>query len=93
MGAFLTVVVLFFVPETCAPIVLTRRASNLRHTTKNWALHAKHEEWEVSLAELAHKYLVRPFQLLGTPICFLMALYASFCYGILYASLAACSVP
>ncbi|SMR60285.1 unnamed protein product [Zymoseptoria tritici ST99CH_1E4] len=32
--------------------------------------------------------LVRPFQLLATPICFLVALYASFCYGILYASLA-----
>jgi hypothetical protein len=50
----------------------------------NWALHAKHEEWDVNLHELAHKYLFRPSQLVATPICFCMALYASFVYGILY---------
>lgn len=32
---------------------------------------------------------VRPFQMLLTPICFSVALYASFVYGILYANLAA----
>ena len=47
------------------------------------------EEWDVSLDELAHKYLVRPFQMLMTPICLFVALYASFVYGILYANLAA----
>lgn len=31
--------------------------------------------------------MVRPFQLLTTPICSLIALYASFVYGILYANL------
>jgi DHA1 family multidrug resistance protein-like MFS transporter len=66
---------------------LTRKARSLRHTTGNWALHAKHEEWDVSLADLAKKFLLRPIQLLGTPICFLVALYASFCYGILYMQL------
>ena len=30
------------------------------------------------------QFLIRPFQLLTTPICALVALYASFCYGILY---------
>lgn len=30
---------------------------------------------------------MRPIQLLCTPICFLVALYASFCYGILYMQL------
>lgn len=75
--------------ESYPPVLLVRKASRLRHESGNWALHAKHEEWDVSLVELGHKYLVRPFQLLGTPICLLMALYASFCYGILYGSLAA----
>ena len=49
----------------------------------------QHEEWDVSLREIAIKYLVRPLQLLCTPICFLVALYASFVYGILYANLSA----
>ena len=44
----------------------------------------KAEEWDVSLSQLCHKFLVRPIQLLCTPICALVALYASFCYGILY---------
>ncbi|KAK4505246.1 hypothetical protein PRZ48_003209 [Zasmidium cellare] len=83
---FLDVLIL---DESYPPVLLVRKASRLRHESGNWALHAKHEEWDVSLAELGHKYLVRPFQLLATPICLLMALYASFCYGILYGSLAA----
>lgn len=63
------------------------KARRLRHETGNWALHAEHEEWDVGLKELAEKYLIRPFQLLMTPICFLVALYASFVYGILYLGL------
>lgn len=43
----------------------------------------------MSLRELAQKFIVRPFQMLLTPICFLIALYASFAYGILYDNLAA----
>lgn len=37
---------------------------------------------------MAIKFGVRPFQMLLTPICFFVALYASFVYGILYANLA-----
>jgi len=65
------------------------KARRLRHETGNWALHAKFEEWDVSIKELSRKFLVRPVQLLCTPICFLVALYASFCYGILYMQLGA----
>ncbi|KAK4541817.1 hypothetical protein LTR36_007349 [Oleoguttula mirabilis] len=75
--------------ESYPASLLVAKAQRLRHETGNWALHAKHEEWDVSLKELCEKYLVRPFQLLMTPICLLVALYASFVYGILYASLAA----
>lgn len=52
-------------------------------------MHAKFEEWDVSLKELAVKFGIRPFQMLMTPICFSVALYASFVYGILYGNLAA----
>lgn len=75
--------------ESYPPMLLVYKARRLRIETGNWALHAKHEEWDVNLRELGNKYLVRPFQLLTTPICFLVALYASFVYGILYANLAA----
>lgn len=75
--------------ESYPAALLVTKAQRLRHETGNWALHAKHEEWNVSLKELAKKYLVRPFRLLMTPICFLVAIYASFTYGLLYASLGA----
>ncbi|KYK54377.1 MSF membrane transporter [Drechmeria coniospora] len=78
-----------FIDETYPPRLLVVKARRLRHQSGNWALHAQFEEWDVSIAELARKFLVRPLQLLGTPICFLVALYASFCYGILYMQLGA----
>lgn len=75
--------------ESYAPVLLVYKARRLRHESGNWALHARFEEWDVSVKELARKFLMRPLQLLCTPICFLVALYASFCYGILYMQLGA----
>ncbi|ETI26139.1 hypothetical protein G647_02916 [Cladophialophora carrionii CBS 160.54] len=78
-----------FLDESYPPRLLVYKARRLRHQSGNWALHAKFEEWDVSIQELANKFLIRPFQLLTTPICALVALYASFCYGILYMQLGA----
>ena len=75
--------------ESYAPQLLVRKARTLRIESGNWALHAKHEEWDPELKELVVKFGVRPFQMLLTPICFLVALYASFVYGLLYGNLAA----
>ncbi|KAF7122288.1 hypothetical protein CNMCM5793_000245 [Aspergillus hiratsukae] len=77
----------FLVDESYPPVSLAYKARRLRLEGKNWALHAKHEEWDVSLGELLQKYLIRPFQMLATPICLLMSIYASFVYGILYTNL------
>lgn len=76
-----------FIDECYPPKLLVYKARRLRHETGNWALHTKFEEWDVSVKELSKKFLLRPIQLLTTPICFLVALYASFCYGILYMQL------
>ena len=86
---FILLLDVIFVDESYPAALLVKKAQRLRHESGNWALHAKHEEWDVSLSEIAHKYLIRPFKLLTTPICFLVALYASFVYGILFATLGA----
>ncbi|KAF7887264.1 uncharacterized protein EAF02_003911 [Botrytis sinoallii] len=78
--------------ETYPDALLVAKARRLRHDTGNWALHARHEERSFSIKEMVNKFLMRPFRLLGTPICFLMVLYASFVYGILYLCLAAIPV-
>ncbi|KAK9417690.1 putative Major facilitator superfamily domain-containing protein [Seiridium unicorne] len=89
LQAFILFMAVIFVDESYPPKLLVYKARRLRHETGNWALHAKFEEWDVSISELARKFLVRPVQLLCTPICLLVALYASFCYGILYMQLGA----
>jgi hypothetical protein len=80
--------ILFFdvilLDESSAPVLLANKASRLRRETGNWALHAKHEELGASLNRLFTKFMVRPWQLLATPICFFMVLYASFVYGLVY---------
>lgn len=89
LQAVVTLVAIIFIDESYAPRLLLYKARRLRLETGNWALHTLFEEWDVSIAGLAQKFLIRPFQLLTTPICFLMALYASFCYGIFYMQLGA----
>ena len=86
---FILVLDVIILDESYAPRLLVYKARRLRVSTGNWALHAKFEEWDVSLKDLAIKFGVRPFQMLLTPICFFVALYASFVYGILYGNLAA----
>ncbi|KAK2873936.1 hypothetical protein FQN49_001987 [Arthroderma sp. PD_2] len=87
MLLFLTLDVIFL-DESYPPVLLVTKARRLRYSTGNWALHARHEEWDVGFREMANKYFIVPFQLLATPICFSVALYASFVYGILYLNLA-----
>jgi hypothetical protein len=91
-GLWMTMMVILdilILDESFPAALLTRKAHELRHETGNYALHAKHEESIVSPRQMAHKYLVRPFQMLATPILFCIALYSSFVYGILYANLGA----
>ena len=78
-----------FIDESYPPKLLVYKARKLRIASGNWSLHAKFEEWDISITELAHKFLLRPFQVIATPIAFSMCLYASVCYGVLYMNLGA----
>lgn len=77
-----------FIEESYAPILLTRKAAQLRISTGNWALHARWEEKEVLVKDLAITYGLRPLQMLVTPICLSITVYVSFIYATFYASLA-----
>lgn len=87
LQASILLIDIILIDESYPPKLLVYKARRLRHSTGNWALHAKFEEWDISILALCRKFLIRPIQLLFTPICFLVALYASFCYGILYMQL------
>ncbi|KAL9118671.1 MAG: hypothetical protein Q9187_004784 [Circinaria calcarea] len=79
---------LIFIQESYVPRLLVSKARKLRKSTGNWALHAKWEENDISIRELAIKFGLRPFQILITPICLFVTIYTSFIYGVFYASLA-----
>lgn len=84
--------VLFLVSlkETYAPCLLSARAANIRHKTGNWAIHAKHDEVEMTLHYLLTKYFTRPLKMLFTePILLFISIYMSFIYGLVYALLEA----
>ncbi|POS86336.1 hypothetical protein EPUL_002147 [Erysiphe pulchra] len=81
---------LFFLEESFAPAILAAKAAKIRQKTRNWAIHAKHEEIEMNLWELFSGYFSRPIQMLfKEPIIFLISVYMSFIYGLLYLFLTA----
>lgn len=67
-----------FISESYHPILLVRKARRLRLETRNWSYHAQHEERDATFREMMTKFVIRPIQLLMTPICFFSALHASF---------------
>ncbi|GAA6019837.1 hypothetical protein JCM10207_003716 [Rhodosporidiobolus poonsookiae] len=85
LASFIGVIGLLVVPETFAPVILTRKARDLRFRTKRWALHSKHEENDFSLKHFAEKTLTRPLaMLIQEPMVLAICVYNSFCYGCLY---------
>ena len=71
------------VPETYAPILLTKRAKHLRHKTHDLALHSLQEEKEVTLEDIGTRYLLRPTKMLFLePILFLVTIYMAFVFGL-----------
>ncbi|KAJ5592745.1 Peptidase M20 [Penicillium hordei] len=81
---------MLWLDETYAPILLTKKASALRHTTGDWSLHAKHEKIVLDRRTLVVTYLARPLRLLLTePLICLSSIYLAFIYGLMYLFLSA----
>jgi len=85
MGVVFGAIGFVILPETYVPVLLTRRARQLRLDTKNWALHSKLEESPVNIKDFVVRYLSRPFVMLCLEsILLLMTLYVSFTFGMVY---------
>jgi DHA1 family multidrug resistance protein-like MFS transporter len=90
MGFATLILMVFSMRETYPPTILVSKAESLRRRTKNWAIHAKQEEVEVDLKELLQKNFTRPMRMFFTePILFVITIYLSFVYGLLYIFLTA----
>lgn len=76
---------LLFMQETYGPIILVKKAKDLRTRTGNWGIHAKQEQMEVNFKELFVTVFARPMQILFTEsIVICVTLYMAFLFGLLY---------
>ncbi|KAF8342000.1 MFS general substrate transporter [Cantharellus anzutake] len=76
-----------FLPETFAPVLLTRKARRLRKEdpVKNKDLYTAHEGADWSFRGIAQRAIIRPFVIMALePILILLTLYSSLIYGILF---------
>lgn len=64
--AFVITLDMFFLPETYAPVLLTRKAKALRLKTGRWSLHSKQEMQEFTLRSFLQKTLFLPVKMILT---------------------------
>ncbi|OWB82485.1 hypothetical protein B5S33_g1111 [[Candida] boidinii] len=83
----LLAVALSTIKETYEPVLLQRYAKDYRIRTNNWAIHVKHDMWKLNREEIISVHLFRPFAMLMTPIILVIALFASYVYGLFYISI------
>ncbi|CAI7656396.1 unnamed protein product [Penicillium pancosmium] len=90
MGFLAVGLCLVFLKETYAPAILVEKAKTLRRQTHNWGIRARQEEVELDWEDIITNNFSRPFRMLFTePIVFLISLWMSFVYGLMYALLGA----
>ncbi|ORX56900.1 MFS general substrate transporter [Hesseltinella vesiculosa] len=78
-------VAICLMPETYAPVLLSRRAKRMRQTLNDDSYVTVEEEFPIPLSEVVYSNLIRPFQMLLTePILLLMSCYIAIIYALLY---------
>lgn len=64
---------LFLLPETYAPLLLSKKAKKLRKDTGDSKFYASHEKSDYSIKALVRRTILRPFEMLFTEVGFLCA--------------------
>lgn len=79
-------IIVAFIPETYAPVILKRRAQKLRKETGNPKIMTEQELSPLSFKELANDCLIRPLRfIVEEPVLDLMCGYVALVYALLYA--------
>lgn len=84
VSGFMYIVFIGLVPETHGPTLLNKRAKKLRKLTGDETYLSIAELKPRTIKEIAYQSLVRPFLLLSELIVFLMTMYMTVVYGLLY---------
>lgn len=84
IAGFMYVIFIAIVPETHGPTLLNKRAKKLRKLTGDETFLSIAELKPRTLKEVVNQSLVRPFLLLSELIVFLITMYMTVIYGLLY---------
>lgn len=85
MSFFMLIVAVFFYSESYPNTILAARARDKRMATGNFAWHHKSEEKPFRLSDIVTVFLTRPIKMfIGEPVVFLLTIYVSFVYAIIY---------
>ncbi|SGZ56884.1 CIC11C00000000474 [Sungouiella intermedia] len=84
IAGFFYILLMVFVPETHHTTILKRRAKKLRKITGDETYRSIAELKERTLGQIAKDSFLRPFLLLSELIIFLITIYMSVVYGLLY---------
>ncbi|KAI5250680.1 MFS general substrate transporter [Aureobasidium subglaciale] len=85
LSGFVYILIVFTVPETYAPIILAKRARKMRKDTGDRKYVSESDLDTRPIRERLRVFILRPFQLLFCElIVFLISLFMSVLYGLLY---------
>lgn len=85
MSSLSLVLLVLFFEESYHPMILAKKAAEMRKKTGNWGIYAPHEAVELNINEIVSKNILRPLRMLIVePILLLLTLYTAFIYGLLY---------
>ncbi|KAG2120750.1 MFS general substrate transporter [Suillus discolor] len=77
--------IIFTMPETYSPVLLAKRAKEIRKRTGDEKYYAATELQRITLSQRIENILARPFKVLFTePMMIAITLYMSFVYGCIY---------
>nr|A0A089FRP6.1 RecName: Full=MFS transporter prlG; AltName: Full=Pyrrolocin biosynthesis protein G [fungal sp. NRRL 50135]AIP87507.1 putative MFS transporter [fungal sp. NRRL 50135] len=85
LAGVVSLLALVLMRETFEPVLLTRKAAELRKSTGNYRLQARTYNKDLTPAQLLARATIRPTKmLLMSPIVFLLSVYCAFMFGLTY---------
>ncbi|KLT40108.1 MFS general substrate transporter [Cutaneotrichosporon oleaginosum] len=92
-GLLVTFLLAVFMEEAYAPSILKQEAMRRRRETKVWAYHSELDTVNITPSDILLRYVLRPVRMLFTePLLFVISMYMSFVYALLYMLMAALPV-
>lgn len=84
-GSLSLLILYLFQKETHHPVILTKKATQLRAITGIWAIHAFHDHIKLNALEITRMKIIEPLKILVLdPLLAIISFYAGVWYGLMF---------